>query len=117
MEIKMLRWMAGVTRYDHICNEDIRHRFGIATMADKLREARLRWYGHVLRADNATVCKIALNLDVPGKRPKRRPKQRWIDTLYSDLKLAGIHPDQAHDRAKWRQRISKVDPAITRDKR
>ncbi|EYC21247.1 hypothetical protein Y032_0020g77 [Ancylostoma ceylanicum] len=109
--------MAGVTRYYHICNEDIRHRFGIAIMADKLREARLRWYGHVLRADNAAVCKIALNLEVPGKRPRGRPKQRWIDTLHSDLKSAGIHPDQAHDRAKWRQRISKADPIITLDKR
>ncbi|EYB96246.1 hypothetical protein Y032_0152g2882 [Ancylostoma ceylanicum] len=112
--MKMLRSMAGVTRYDHICNEDIRHRFGIATMTEKLREARLRWYGH---ADNATVCKIALNFDVPGKRSKGGPKQRWIDTLHSDLKLTGIHPDQAHDRAKWRQRISKADPTVTRDKR
>ncbi|EYB96990.1 hypothetical protein Y032_0144g2447 [Ancylostoma ceylanicum] len=80
--------------------------------ADKLREARLRWYGHVLRADNATVCNIALNLEVPGKRPKGRPKQRWIDTLRSDLKLADIHTDQSHDRAKWRQRTSKADPTI-----
>ncbi|EYC05072.1 hypothetical protein Y032_0084g1763 [Ancylostoma ceylanicum] len=116
MEMKMLGWMAGVTRYVHICNEDIRRRFGIATMADKFREARLRWYGHFLRADTATVCKVVLN-QVPGNRPRRQPKQRWIDTLHSGLKLAGIHPDQAHDRAKWRQRISKADPAITRDKR
>ncbi|EYC32665.1 hypothetical protein Y032_0002g1032 [Ancylostoma ceylanicum] len=86
MGMKMLRWMVEVTRYNHICNEDTRHRFGIVTMADKLCEARFRWYGHVLRAHNATVCKIALNLDVPGKRPKGRPKQRWIDTLHSDLK-------------------------------
>ncbi|EYC43008.1 hypothetical protein Y032_0507g2693 [Ancylostoma ceylanicum] len=106
MEMKTLRWVAGVTRYDHICNDDIRHRFGIATVADKLHEARLPWYGHVLRAGNATACKIALNLGVPDKRPKGRPKQRWIDTLHSDLKLAGIHPDQAHDRTKWRQRYT-----------
>ncbi|EYB83791.1 hypothetical protein Y032_0329g2667 [Ancylostoma ceylanicum] len=117
MEMKILRWMTGVTRYDHICNKDIRHRFGIATMADKLGEARLRQYGNFFRADNATVCKIALILDVPFKRPKGRPKQRWIDTFHSDLKLAGIHPDQGDDRAKWRQRISKADPVITRDKR
>ncbi|EYC33053.1 hypothetical protein Y032_0002g577 [Ancylostoma ceylanicum] len=70
--MKMLHWMAEVTRYDHICKEDIQHRFGIATMADKLREARLRWYGHVLRADNATVCKIALNIDVQGGKKDAR---------------------------------------------
>ncbi|KIH60668.1 hypothetical protein ANCDUO_09070 [Ancylostoma duodenale] len=43
MEMKMLRWMAGITRVDRIRNEKIRERFGIATIADKLRETRLRW--------------------------------------------------------------------------
>ncbi|VDP01234.1 unnamed protein product [Heligmosomoides polygyrus] len=52
-----------------------------------------------LRGD--TVRKIGLNIDVPGKRPKGRPKQRWLDALHVDLKVAGIHPDQAFDRVKW----------------
>ncbi|KIH57915.1 hypothetical protein ANCDUO_11890 [Ancylostoma duodenale] len=43
MEIKMLRWMAGTKRVDSIRNEKIRERFGIATIADKLRETRVRW--------------------------------------------------------------------------
>ncbi|KIH49785.1 hypothetical protein ANCDUO_20139, partial [Ancylostoma duodenale] len=46
MEMKMLRGMAGVTHVDRIRNEKIRERFGIATIADKLRETRLRWYCH-----------------------------------------------------------------------
>ncbi|VDO83764.1 unnamed protein product [Heligmosomoides polygyrus] len=99
METKMLRWTAGVTRLDRVRNETMRQRFGVASIADKLREARLRWYGHVLRANDDTVCKIGrLNLEVPGKRPRGRPKQRWLDTLHMDLKLAGVHPDQAFDR-------------------
>ncbi|VDP44123.1 unnamed protein product [Heligmosomoides polygyrus] len=46
VETKMLRWTDGVTRMDRI-----RHlqRFGVTPIADKMREARLRWYGHVLR--------------------------------------------------------------------
>ncbi|VDO19925.1 unnamed protein product [Heligmosomoides polygyrus] len=44
METKM-RWMAGVTRLDRIRNAAIRQKFGIAPIADKMREARLRWYG------------------------------------------------------------------------
>ncbi|VDO62827.1 unnamed protein product [Heligmosomoides polygyrus] len=95
METKMLRWTAGVTRLDHVRNVSVRQRFGVAPIADKLREARLRWYGHVLRVDGDIVRKIGLNIDVPGKRPKGRPRQRWLDTLHVDLKEAGIHPDQA----------------------
>ncbi|KIH65833.1 hypothetical protein ANCDUO_03844 [Ancylostoma duodenale] len=74
MEMKMLRWTTGITRLDHICNEDIRQRFGVAPMTDKLREARLRWFSHVIRADSDSVCKTGFNLDVAGKRPKGRPK-------------------------------------------
>ncbi|PIO71067.1 hypothetical protein TELCIR_07040 [Teladorsagia circumcincta] len=52
MEAKMLRWTAGVTRLDRILNDAIRERFGVAPIADKMREARLRWYGHVLRGSD-----------------------------------------------------------------
>ncbi|EYB96023.1 hypothetical protein Y032_0154g2995 [Ancylostoma ceylanicum] len=115
METKMLRWTAGVTRADRIRNEKIRERFGIAPIADKLRETRLRWYVHVLRSNEDTICKVDLDLEVLGKRPKGRPKQRWLDTLHADLKHVGVHPDQAHDRVKWRQKIRKADPATKRD--
>ncbi|VDO22667.1 unnamed protein product [Heligmosomoides polygyrus] len=49
METMMLRWTAGVTRMDRIRNDAIQQKFGVAPIADKMREARLRWYGHVLR--------------------------------------------------------------------
>ncbi|XGW11069.1 hypothetical protein V3C99_012515, partial [Haemonchus contortus] len=55
-----------------------------------MREAGLRWYGHVLRADEGSVRKIGLNLDVSGRRPRGRPKQRWLDTLHEDLKTVNI---------------------------
>ncbi|VDP09024.1 unnamed protein product [Heligmosomoides polygyrus] len=67
VETKMLRWTAGFTRLDRIRNDEIRQRFGVAPIADKLREARLRWYGHGLRASGDTVRKIGLNIDVAGK--------------------------------------------------
>ncbi|VDO98026.1 unnamed protein product [Heligmosomoides polygyrus] len=70
METKMLRWTAGVTRLDRVRNETMRQRFGVASIADKLREARLRWYGHVLRVNDDTVCKIGLNLEVPENGPE-----------------------------------------------
>ncbi|VDP23833.1 unnamed protein product [Heligmosomoides polygyrus] len=117
MERKVLHWTAGVTRLDHVRSVSIRQRFGVAPTADKLREARLWWYGHVLRADDDTVRKIGLNKDVPGKRSKGRPRQRWLDMLHMDLKEAGIHPDQACDRAKWLHHTRRADPAAKRDKR
>ncbi|VDP12704.1 unnamed protein product [Heligmosomoides polygyrus] len=62
MKTKMLRWMAGVTRLDRIRNEAIRQKFGVAPIADKMREANLRWYGHILRGNEDSVRKIGLYL-------------------------------------------------------
>ncbi|CAD7083972.1 unnamed protein product [Hermetia illucens] len=36
METKMLRWTSGVTRFDHIRNEDIRDRYRVAQIVEKL---------------------------------------------------------------------------------
>ncbi|VDP17650.1 unnamed protein product [Heligmosomoides polygyrus] len=81
METKMLRWTTGVTRMDRIRNDAIRQKFGVAPIIDKMREARLRWYGHVLRGKEDSVRKIGLNFEVIGKRPRGRPKQRWSDSF------------------------------------
>ena len=117
METKMLRWTAGNTRLEHVRNDFIRQRFGVAPISDKIREAQLRWYGHVLRASENAVCKSGLSLNVNGVRPRGRPKQRWLDTLRADCGLAGITPAQAFNRDDWRQRTRKADPAIKWDKR
>ncbi|VDP41397.1 unnamed protein product [Heligmosomoides polygyrus] len=62
----MLRWTAGVTRMDRIRNETIRQKIGVAPIADKMRQACLRWYGHVLREKEDSVRKTGLNFEVIG---------------------------------------------------
>ena len=46
-EMYILRWMCDNTRGDKVRNEDIRTKIGVASIEEKLRENRLRWFGHM----------------------------------------------------------------------
>ena len=107
----MLRWSLGVTRLDHVINEDVRKTLGVAPISEKMREARLRWYGHVVRADAESVARRALALSPDGQRPRGRPKKRWMDCLREDMQVTGVRPAVAADRTKWKAKCRKADPA------
>ena len=50
-EMKMLRFAMGVTRKDKIRNDHIRSTVKVERLGMKMREGRLRWYGHIMRRD------------------------------------------------------------------
>ncbi|KAK3551899.1 hypothetical protein QTP70_031557 [Hemibagrus guttatus] len=54
-ELKMLRFSLGVTRLDRIRNEYIRGTAHVGRLGDKVREARLRWFGHVQRRERVAT--------------------------------------------------------------
>ncbi|KAK3534191.1 hypothetical protein QTP86_003335 [Hemibagrus guttatus] len=54
-ELKMLRFSLGVTRLDRIRNEYIRGTAHVGRLGDKVREARLRWFGHVQRRESCEL--------------------------------------------------------------
>ena len=104
-EMRMLRWMCGVTRKDKIRNEHIRGTTRVAQASKKITERRLIWYGHVMRRDGEHILRKVLRADIPGKRKRGRPKTRWKDACQRDLKSTGLRAGEETDRAMWRRKI------------
>ncbi|KAL3363599.1 hypothetical protein AABB24_012720 [Solanum stoloniferum] len=105
-EMRMLRWMCGHTRSDKIRNEVIREKVGVASVVDKLREVRLRWFGHVKRRCTDAPVRRSEGLVVEGTRRGRgRPKKYWGEVIRQDLAQLRITEDMTLDRKEWRSRI------------
>lgn len=111
MEMNMLRWSLGVTRLDHIPNQTVRDMLGVRPISEKAAERRLNWYGHIRRSVTS-IARRALDLIVPGVRPRGRPRMRWIDTVRRDMAEAGLTDADASDRLRWKALCKKADPVI-----
>ncbi|KAK3521284.1 hypothetical protein QTP70_003127 [Hemibagrus guttatus] len=87
-ELKMLRFSLGVTRLDRIRNEYIRGTAHVGRLGDKVREARLRWFGHVQRRESEYIGRRMLDMKLPGRRQRGRPKRRLV--LWSGLDAGSV---------------------------
>nr|GEW00584.1 putative cytochrome P450 [Tanacetum cinerariifolium] len=85
-ELRMLRWICDKTMIDMIPNGVFRADLDVDSIVDKMREGRLRWFGHVKRRPrNASVRRVEA-MEVEGSRRRGRPKLRWEDRLKMDMK-------------------------------
>ena len=104
-EMKMLRFTMGVRRKDKIRNEYIRGTVKVERLGMKMREGRLRWYGHVIRRDQEYVGKKMMEMELPGKRKRGRPKRKFLDVVKEDMRKVGAKKTDIENRTVWRKII------------
>ena len=104
-EMKMLRFAMGVSRKDKIRNEHIRSTVKVERLEMKMREGRLRWYGHVMRRDQEYVGRKMMEMELPGKRRRERPKRRFLDVVKKGMEEVGVKEMDIEDRKMWRMMI------------
>ena len=109
-EMRMLRWMSGVTKLDRIRNERIRGTTKIREISKEVQESRMKWYGHVLRREEEYIGKRVMVMEMPGKRRRGRPKRRWLDNIKNDLSERELSGEDAQDRIQWRRLKINTNP-------
>ncbi|KAE8730672.1 Detected protein of confused Function [Hibiscus syriacus] len=108
-EMRMLRWTCGKTMRDMTTNSAIRMSLGVVSVSEKLREGRLRWFGHVLRRLPSDAVRRVESITVDGARRKGRPRRKWEDCLRSDLRDLALTEDMTSDRKIWRLKTRVVE--------
>ncbi|KAF3620594.1 hypothetical protein FXO37_33192 [Capsicum annuum] len=71
---------------DRVQNETIRERIGVASVEDKMREVRLRWFGHVMRRGTDAPLRRRERLALDDfKRGRGRLKKYWREVTRRDM--------------------------------
>ena len=104
-EMKMLRFAMRVTRKDKIRNKYIRGTVKVKRLEMKMRESRLRWYGHVMRRDQEYVGRKMVEMELPGKRKRGRSKRTFVDVVKENMGEVCAKEMDFKDRKVWRMMI------------
>ncbi|XP_051996950.1 cell death activator CIDE-3 isoform X1 [Xyrauchen texanus] len=104
-----LRSILGLTRLDYVRSSQIFEICGQSPIGELLRQARLRWLGHVARMPGNRMPKQLLFGRIEGaKRVQHGLEKRWSDVVQEDLELSGLAADwyqQCQDQSLWRRLV------------
>jgi len=107
-EMKMVRWMCGITLKDRFRSRELRERLGIDDIALVLQQNRLRWYGHVLRKEYDDWVKKCMEYEAEGPRPRGRPKRTWGEVVREDCQARKMNKKDGMDCSRWKKLIKDV---------
>ena len=81
MEMRYLRRIEGVSRLDRIPNEDIRRRLGVEAVLAVADRKKKEWRERIEGMSQERLVRRVFEEDVCGRRPRGRPRKKWIDDM------------------------------------
>ena len=88
-----LRTIIGITYPQRISNTALYARAEQTTLSQFCRQQRLLWFGHVVRegAESSSFQALQMSINTTDiRRPRGRPRLRWIDVVKKDLKCINL---------------------------
>lgn len=112
-ERKVLRMIVGPTRLDNgeyraKTNAELREVMDGEDIVKFIKAQRLRWLGHVIRADREETINAIVKWKPNEVRARGRPRVRWWDGVMGDLEKMGVRGwrQLVMDRTAWRAVIN-----------
>ena len=104
-EMRMLLWIRGKTRKDHVRKQIIQEDAKVCQMSTFLRQKRLNWYGHIRRREEDNLPRKVMDMVIPGEGRRGRPKRRWIDNNREDMIKYELTTDMTENRQYWKMMV------------
>ena len=97
----MVRVMCGQKVVDRKTTEEQMDILGLKETIDRLATANgVRWYGHVLRRDNDSALRVALDLEVTGNKKREQQKKTWKKQVKEETEKIGLKREDGQNRDK-----------------
>ena len=76
---------------------------------DQLAKAtgEVRWYVHVLRRDDDSVLRVALDLEVSGKRKLGRQQKTWKKSTEEETEIVYLDTEDILNLVMWQSRVQR----------
>lgn len=69
------------------------------TINNKIRTARLNFFGHVIRSNSGGILKTALEYKIPAPKKRGKPAYSWRNCIWQDIERSGIPLEEWHETA------------------
>ena len=89
----MVRWMCRVSLKDRKCPVDLHSLLGVQSVAEVVRQGRLRWFGHAERKSGDDWVSACRNVVVAGVRCAGRGRKKWRECVKDDMIELGLNPE------------------------
>ena len=105
----MMRALCGQRVVDRKTTDEQMVMLGLKETIDRLATANeVRWYGHVLRRDDDSVLRVALDLEVSGKGKRGRPKKTWKKQVKEETEKIGLKKEDPLNRDMLRDGVQAI---------
>ncbi|XP_068240969.1 uncharacterized protein [Palaemon carinicauda] len=111
-KMRMVSQTDGISLLERRESQDLRRIYGMCKVKERARDARLRYYGHMIRREDVEPIKIAKNMPVIRRRNVGRQQIKWRDVVKMHMGEMGLGKEDTRSGNRWKKLTRAADPVM-----